>query len=108
MASAALSQSGFRPYYQTRDGLQYFYSIPTGGPLYRYFSLMVYEEPKKEWMQQAMDYMQVDKAYFIHTNYWAPAAEIRDAAKQVADAWWEFGNGELWVYEYTSTTGANK
>lgn len=100
VASAALREFGFAKYLPTPAGEQYFYSIPTGGPLYQYFRKMVYEEPKKQWMIEAMKFAGVEKAYFVHTNYWAPAAKIRDAAKPEADNWWELGDGRVWVYEY--------
>jgi hypothetical protein len=100
IGAAALGEFSFSPYHRMQDdSLQYFYSIPTGGPLYQYFRKMVYEEPKRQWMVEAMDYAGVDTAYFIHTNYWAPAAQIRDAAKVEADEWWDI-DGRVWVYEY--------
>lgn len=98
---AALREFGFAKYLTTPAGEQYFYSIPTGGPFYQYFRKMVYEQPLKKWMLEAMDYAGVDKAYFVHTNYWAPAGIIRDEAKKEADRWWELENGRVWVYEYT-------
>ncbi|HYE59696.1 MAG TPA: hypothetical protein VEA18_00735 [Candidatus Kapabacteria bacterium] len=101
VAAAALREFSFAKYFNTPLGEQYFYSIPTGGPFYEFFRKMVYEQPKRQWMEDAMRFAGVQKAYFIHTSYWAPAAEIRDAAKSEADAWWELGNGRVWVYEYT-------
>ncbi|HBU06764.1 MAG TPA: hypothetical protein DEB09_01645 [Candidatus Magasanikbacteria bacterium] len=98
----ALREFGFGHYIKTPAGEQYFYSIPTGGPLYQYFRKIVYEEPKREWMEQAMKFAGVKKAYFVHTNYWAPAAEIRDKAKLEADEWWELVDGRVWVFEYVS------
>ncbi len=98
---AALREFGFAQYLTTPVGEQYFYSIPTGGPFYQYFRKMVYEEPKKAWMIEAMNYAGVDKAYFVHTNYWAPAGIIRDQAKLEADRWWELDEGRVWVFEYT-------
>ncbi len=100
VAAAALREFGFVKYFDTPAGKHYFYSIPTGGPLYQFFRKMVYEKPKKEWMEQAMRYVGVKKAYFIHTSYWAPAAEIRDNAKMEANNWWELGDSRVWVYEY--------
>ncbi len=100
VATAALHEFGFAKYFNTTAGEQFLYSIPTGGPLYQYFRKMIYEEPKKQWMIEAMNFAHVEKAYFIHTNYWAPAAEIRDKAKLEADSWWEIDNGRVWVYEY--------
>lgn len=100
VASAALREFDFAKYFSTAQGEEYFYSIPTGGPLYQYFRKMVYQEPKREWMVEAMKFAGVKKAYFVHTNYWAPAAELRDKAKLEADAWWELAGGRVWVYEY--------
>jgi len=101
VGAAALREFSFGNYLTMTDGSeQYFYSVPTGAPLYQYFRKMVYENPERQWMVEAMDYAGVDKAYFVHTNYWYPAAEIRDTAKIEADAWWELGNGRVWVYEY--------
>ncbi len=105
VASAAMKELSFKKYIHTSFGEQFFYSIPTGGPLYQFFRKMVYEEPKRQWMVEAMNFAQVDKAYFIHTNYWYPAAKIRDEAKKEADAWWDIGNGRVWIYEYTRRTG---
>ena len=100
VALAALREFGFAKYLPTPAGEQYFYSIPTGGPLYQYFRKMVYEEPKRQWMEQAMRFAAVKKAYFVHPTYWAPAAEIRDKAKLEADRWWEISNGRAWIFEY--------
>ena len=100
ISAAAIKEFGFKKYYDTVKGQQFFYSIPTGGPMYEFFSKMVYQDAKKEWMVEAMDFAGVNKAYFVHTSYWAPAGEIRDKAKLEADAWWEFGPMQLWVYEY--------
>lgn len=101
VAAAALKEFGFFEYHNTDAGPQFIYSIPTGGPLYTFFGKMVYQEPKRQWMLEAMDFSEVDRAYFVHTNYWAPAAKIRDDAKKEADQWWELGGGRVWVYEYT-------
>ncbi len=99
VSAAALHVHGFAKYHETVDGQQFFFPIPTGGPLYEYFKLMVYSHPKREWMVQAMHYAGVKKAYFIHTNYWYPAAEIRDEAIEGADDWFTIDD-QIWVYEY--------
>lgn len=102
VSAAALKEFSFSPYYTGTDGaLHYFYSIPTGGPLYQWFRHMVYDEPKRKWMVEAMRFAGVKKAYFVHTNYWAPAATIRDEAKKEADSFFDIGDGRVWVYEYT-------
>ncbi|MFA7314462.1 MAG: hypothetical protein WC025_00840 [Candidatus Magasanikbacteria bacterium] len=100
VATAALTEFGFDGYLPTSQGLQYFYSIPTGGPLYQYFRQMAYVKAQRQPMEEAMKFAGVRKAYFIHTDYWSPAAQIRDDAKVDADNWWELDNGRVWVYEY--------
>ncbi len=101
VGAAALRELGFVPYLTMADGSkQYLYSIPTSGRLYKYFRDMVYKRPLHKWMDEAMDYAGVKKAYFVHTNYWAPAAKIRDRAKQTANHWWTIDNGHAWVFEY--------
>ena len=100
VATAALEEFGFGGYLNTKEGLQYFYSIPTGGPLYQYFRQMAYIKAERKPMEEAMRFAGVKKAYFIHTDYWSPAAQIRDDAKIDADNWWELDGGKIWVYEY--------
>ena len=100
LGAAALQEFGFEKYFKTPTGEHYFYSIPTGGPLYQYFRKMIYQQPKRQWMEEAMAIAGVKKAYFVHTNYWAPAAEIRDQATLEANRWWELENGRVWIYEY--------
>jgi len=100
VATAALEEFGFDGYLNTEEGLQYFYSIPTGGPLYQYFRQMAYVKAERQPMEEAMRFAGVKKAYFIHTDYWSPAAQIRDDAKIDTDNWWELDGGRIWVYEY--------
>jgi hypothetical protein len=100
VATAALQEFSFNGYLDTPEGLQYFYSIPTGGPLYQYFRKMAYVKASRQWMEEAMKFAGVKKSYFIHTDYWSPAAQIRDDAKKDADNWWELDGGRVWVYEY--------
>jgi len=101
VATAALVEFGFDGYLSTSQGLQYFYSIPTGGPLYQYFRQMAYVvKVQRQAMEDAMKFAGVKKAYFIHTDYWSPAGQIRDDAKIDADNWWELDDGRVWVYEY--------
>lgn len=100
VSAAALSEFGFAKYYKTPTEEFYYYSIPTGGTLYQSFLSLVYEGVTREHVYAAMDAAGVDKAYFIHTNYWAPAAKIRDQAIESADNWWSIDGDRAWVFEY--------
>jgi len=62
VSAAALSQFGFKKYYQ--DNI-FYYPIPTSSPLYQYYLNMVYKAPTKKTMDEAMDLVDVNEAYFV-------------------------------------------
>jgi len=103
-SAAALSEFGFKKYYQSQiSNLKsqiFYYPIPTGGPLYRYYLDMVYEEPARETVEQAMDLAGVNEAYFALDKYWWASPKILEEAKLSADAWQSIDNGEVYVFKY--------
>jgi hypothetical protein len=96
VSAAALNEFGFRTYY----GDQYFYPIPTGGPLYRQYLEMVYVAPARETMAATVRMVGVRKAYFVINDYWTDAPRIIEAAKKTADAYFSVDDGKLFVFEY--------
>jgi hypothetical protein len=96
-SAMALRQFGFDRYY----GGQYFYPIPTSGPLYQYFLAMVYENADRATMKKAMDLAQVDEAYFILPKYWWAFPKVLAEAKLSADSWEKIGSGQLYVFKYS-------
>lgn len=98
---AALQLLGFNHYYQTPQGLIYFYPIPTGGRLYQYYLDIVYKNPNRETMLEAMDLVGVNEAYLIINKYWNESAKIIDAAKLTADNWETIGGQEIFIFKYT-------
>jgi hypothetical protein len=99
-SAAALTRFSFVKYYETELGPLYFYSIPTGGPLYAEYLHMLYEGQKREYMERAMDIAGVDTAYFVISSFWKNSNEIMDGAKKTADEYIPLSNGDVWVFTY--------
>ncbi len=100
VSAAALTEYNFVKYFDTPRGQMFYYSIPTGGELYKYYGKMIYEGQKREDMNQAMDIVGVKKAYFVVNYYWANSNKIIDGAKQSADSYQVIDDGKVWIFEY--------
>lgn len=101
VSAAALHEFGFHNRYIEKDGQEiYFYPIPTGGPLYRYYLDMVYEKASRQNMSAAMDFAGVNRAYLIINKYWWASDKIIAEAKMSADYWEKIGQGEDYLFEY--------
>jgi hypothetical protein len=94
---AALREFGFKKYY---NGNLFYYPIPTGSPLYQFYLDMVYKKPSRETMDRAMDLAGVKKGYFVLNKYWWASPKIVDEAELEADSFHEFGNRDVFVFEY--------
>lgn len=97
VSAAALSQFGFKRYY---DNNIFYYPIPTSSPLYQYYLDMVYKKPDKRTITEAMDMVGVNQGYFVLNKYWWQFPKILAEAKFSADSWKEFGNGEVFVFKF--------
>jgi hypothetical protein len=97
VSAAALHEFGFRTYY----GEQFYYSIPTGAPLYQHYLNMTYDGAPRSEMEAAMSEIGVPTAYFVIDKYWTDAPDIIDAAKKTADDWQEIDGGELYIFRYS-------
>lgn len=101
VSAAALKEFGFSNYYKTSQGLIYFYPIPTGGPLYRYYLEMVYKNPDQKTAQEAMSLTGVKILYLIVNKYWNDSGKIIGEAKLNAARWFNI-NDEVYIFEYKS------
>ena len=99
VSAAALTKYSFAKYFDTPQGQLFYYSIPTGGEMYKYYGKMIYEGQKREYMESAMQTVGVEKAYFVVNKYWANAEKIIAGAKQTADAV-EVIDDNVWIFEY--------
>jgi hypothetical protein len=97
---AAMTKYSFIKHFQTDLGELYYYSIPTGGPLYKIYQNMLYEGQKREYMNEAMELTNTNKSYFVVNWYWDNFDKIVEGAKQSADSW-EIINDKIWIFTYT-------
>ena len=100
VSAAALSQFGFKKYFQTARGEIFYYPIPTSSPLYQYYLDMVYKKPSRETINAAMALAGVNQGYLVLNKYWRAFAKILAEAKFSADGFQEFGGGQTYVFEY--------
>ncbi len=98
VSAAALHEYGFRTYY----GRQFYYSIPTGAPLYQHYLQMAYHGAPRSEMEATMREIGVPTAYFVIGKYWTDAASVIEAAKKTADDFQEIDGGELYVFRYSA------
>ena len=99
VSAAALKAFGFEHYYLTSAGELYFYPIPTGSPLYQYYLDMVYKNPGRASMINAMDLAGVETGYLIVNKYWYQSGRVINEAKLAADKWWTINN-EVYIFKY--------
>ena len=55
---------------------------------------------RRETMEQAMAVVGVKKAYFVIPAYWTKFNSIIAGAKQSADSWKSFADGQIYVFVY--------
>lgn len=96
VAAAAIKELGFKKYYKNN----FFYPIPTGGPLYQIFLKMVYDKPYRETAQEAKKLTGVKTVYFVLNNYWYNAQSIAELAAETADKWAVIDGGKTYVFRY--------
>ena len=96
VSAAAILELGFYKYYNGN----FFYAIPTGGPLYQEYLSMVYNEPLRMYAKNAAKLTGVSNVYFILNDYWFEAELIKKAAKPLADGFEDIDNGKISIFSY--------
>lgn len=94
---AALREFGFGHYYKKNI---FYYPIPTGGPLYKYYLDMVYKEPSAKTMRQAMDLAGVNQGFFVLNKYWYQFPKLLAEAQLSAKSWQSINNGQVYIFKY--------
>lgn len=97
-SAAALQEFGFKKYY-TEDKI-FYYPIPTSGPLYKYYSDLVYNEVSKEKISEAMNLVGANQAFFVINEYWWKFDKITEQAKKIADEWKAIDNKKIYIFKF--------
>lgn len=100
MGAAALQEFGFKNFYKTNKDEIYFYSVPTGGPLYPYYLKMVYKNGGRETMNEAMDLAGVKLGYIAINHYWTDAHRLTEDFSTIADKEIVVDGGRVYVYKF--------
>ncbi len=101
VSAAALHEFGFfKPYIKTAQNEVYFYSIPTGGELYKYYLRMVYEKPAAQIALKAAQFTGANIVYLVINDYWWGAKRLIEQAKLEASDWQEINDGKLVIFKY--------
>ncbi len=98
-AVTALTEHPFAHYFDTSVGPQFYYAIPSGGPLQLAYESMLYEGQKRETVDTVFELTQADKVYFVVPWYWKNKEAIIDGAKKTANSWHVIED-KMWIFEY--------
>jgi hypothetical protein len=99
-ATAALKEFSFAKYFKTNQGELFYYSIPSGGVMYNFYTDMWTNGQKRSTMESAMELAGVRHAYFVLPSYWTKFDSIAAGAKKTADRWEAIANGKILIFVY--------
>lgn len=95
---AALKDSGFGRYFQTEAGLVFFYSIPTGGPLYQYYLSWVNEGPQEQLIEDVKELTKVQRIYLVINRYWHRSDRLISETRLKALDSWVTTDQEVYIF----------
>ncbi|MFA6426982.1 MAG: hypothetical protein WCW16_00845 [Candidatus Magasanikbacteria bacterium] len=100
-AMAALTNYNFVKHFQTQEqGELFYYSIPSGGYLYRMYLNMLYEVPKEQFVDEVKKTTGVDTVYFVVNSYWGSFKKIVEEHKKTAKSWQSIDDGKVMIFTY--------
>lgn len=96
-AQGAVTQSS---YFKTAEGELFYYSIPTGGPLYLAYLHMAEENPDRATANYVKSLTGASRVYLVINEYWHTFNKITPLAKLSADEWFPIDQGRALVFVY--------
>jgi len=102
-SAAAIQEFSFRDYVQSDAGQILWYAIPTGGPLYEYFSQMTYVQPSRDLAEHAGAFAHVKIVYYLVYRYWPGYDYIANLAGQEADKIIRIDKGDIILFKFNIT-----
>ncbi|MFH1712379.1 MAG: hypothetical protein ABH846_04055 [Patescibacteria group bacterium] len=98
-SAAAIQEFGFAQYFETPNGSELWYAIPTGGPMYQYYLEMFYG-PSREIMQQASDFSGIETGYYLIYDYWQNEEDSWQQELKAADNRYVIDESRVIIIEY--------
>ncbi len=99
-SAAAIQMFGFRTYLDTDAGALLWYPIPTGGPLYGFYSDMTYGRPERSVVEGAAQFAHVKRVYFLTYAYWPGFETLSEIARGGANTWYTLPDNAINIYTY--------
>ncbi|MBI5230145.1 MAG: hypothetical protein HY981_02520 [Candidatus Magasanikbacteria bacterium] len=87
-------------YFKTSEGDLYYYSIPTGGPLYLAYLHMAEVNPDRATADYARALTGANRVYLVINEYWHTFNKITPLAKLSANEWFPIDQGRALVFVY--------
>ncbi|HBW74005.1 MAG TPA: hypothetical protein DEF59_01950 [Candidatus Magasanikbacteria bacterium] len=87
-------------YFKTSEGELYYYSIPTGGPLYLAYLHMAEVSPDRATADYVRALTGASRVYLVINEYWHTFNKITPLAKLSANEWFPIDQGRALVFVY--------
>jgi len=100
VSATAMTEYGFQKYYTISGVEQFYYSTPSGSPLYTEYLNMIYDKAKRDHIQSVMNMTNTKTVYFILNKYWRNYDKVAIEAKKTADEWHVIGKEDVYVFVY--------
>lgn len=91
---------GQSAYFPTQQGELFYYSIPTGGPLYLAYLHMAEKNPDRATAEYVKSLTGASRVYLVINEYWHTFNKITPLAKLSADEWFPIDQGRALVFVY--------
>ncbi|MFH1457133.1 MAG: hypothetical protein ABIF17_03390 [Patescibacteria group bacterium] len=97
--AAAIQSHGFKPYYQTKWGEIFYYSIPMGGELNQsYEKLMNMQEFDENIIKEILYETGVNRVYFLVTDYWPLKDNVYLQIKKSVKNYIDINNKQIEIF----------
>jgi hypothetical protein len=98
VSAAALERYGFARYHEDN----FYYPLPTGGPLYQVFLEAASLKASPATILEAARLTNSEVVYVVINAYWWDAERVRAHLAGFADRSLSFMGDQVWVYEFSS------
>ncbi|MGI6374342.1 MAG: hypothetical protein ACOX0C_03345 [Patescibacteria group bacterium] len=99
VSAMALKEFGFSHYLTAPWGETFYYPIPTGGPLYKYYLDLVYQELSQTKLAELKNDLALAEVYLVINKYWHQSELLISEAKLQAKRFWSIAD-EVFIFVY--------
>lgn len=103
-AAASVEQYGFPHYVETNLGELFYYSVPSGSPLYQAYLDLLYDGQRTSTIDEVFTLTSVDRIYVTLNAYWSKSKTIAEGLRAIADDEIIIGDQELYIFIFDRDT----